>query len=285
MPESFTHKYIPRIEQRENNLFVEEYYSSTDTKIILDGIEQTEIGYISYAVQEQLKPLYGYSSRTYDDVAIGNRIVTGAFKVPIKNPNTQTQLSTIIEATAKDASKEDEDEVSEVDNHNAEQEQLKSGIEWIDSSIRDIISGGGSTYYPQQNDTDNEYYQYKSKLQELGLKDASGNKITMSSSEASVKSAIQKLQAENNIDGATGELTEQTKALIDDMVFDKWEELEVITLPASTKVYLGPGDDYSYSELYADTKAQIIDKSLGNWWLVHFEGKNDGYIKRPGGDS
>ena len=89
----FTHKYIPRIEQRENNLFVEEYYSSTDVKIVLGDVEQTEIGYISYAVQEQLKPLYGYNSRTYDEVAIGNRIVTGVFKVPIKNPEAQTQMA------------------------------------------------------------------------------------------------------------------------------------------------------------------------------------------------
>ena len=40
-----THYYIPRVEQREPNLFTEEYYSSTDTKIYIDGIEQTEIGY------------------------------------------------------------------------------------------------------------------------------------------------------------------------------------------------------------------------------------------------
>ena len=67
-----THRYIPRIEQREENLFTEEYYSSTDTKIYIDDIEQTEISYISYSLQEQLKPIYGYASNTFDDVAIGN---------------------------------------------------------------------------------------------------------------------------------------------------------------------------------------------------------------------
>lgn len=83
-----THAYISRIAQREPNLFLEEYYSSTDTTIEFDGIEQLEIGYIQYSVQEQLKPLYGYASRTWDDVAVGNRIVTGVFKVPIRNPKT-----------------------------------------------------------------------------------------------------------------------------------------------------------------------------------------------------
>ena len=35
MPESLTHKWIPKVYQRENNLFVEEYYSSTDVKIFI----------------------------------------------------------------------------------------------------------------------------------------------------------------------------------------------------------------------------------------------------------
>lgn len=83
-----THAYISRIAQREQNLFIEEYYSSTDTKIEFDGQEQLEIGYIQYAMQEQLKPIYGYASRTWDDVAVGNRIVTGVFKVPIRNKKT-----------------------------------------------------------------------------------------------------------------------------------------------------------------------------------------------------
>ena len=97
MATSLTHKYIPRIEQTEENLFTEEYYSSTDTKIYMDDTEQTEIAYISYSLQEQLKPLYGYASRTFDDIAIGSRIVTGAFKVPIKNPEAQTPMNTIVE--------------------------------------------------------------------------------------------------------------------------------------------------------------------------------------------
>ena len=93
---SLTHKYIPRTEQTEENLFIEEYYSSTDTKIYIDDVEQTEIGYISYSVQEQLKPIYGYASNTFDDVAVGNRIVVGSLKVPIKNPEIQSNEKDIM---------------------------------------------------------------------------------------------------------------------------------------------------------------------------------------------
>lgn len=279
MAESFTHKYIPRIEQRENNLFVEEYYSSTDTKIILDGVEQTEIGYISYALQEQLKPLYGYASRTYDEVAVGNRIVTGVFKVPIKNPNAQTQMSEIVQ------SQSDPNYDEEVNDYNAEEDKLQQTIEWIDKGgIKDIITNGGGVYHPDAEDADNERYIYINKMQDLGLKDRYGNKITMQSSEESIKSAIQVLQSENGIDNATGELTEQTKDLIDAMLFDQWEEQEAINLPMGTKIYLGPGTDYDYSTLYVDQEVYVVDKSINDWWQVKLKDGNVGWIEVPGGD-
>lgn len=86
---SFNYSYTPTVDHREANLYREEYYSSTDTKIYMDDEEQTEIGFIQYEIQEQLKPVYGYNSRTFDDVVIGNRIVTGTFTVPIKNKAPQ----------------------------------------------------------------------------------------------------------------------------------------------------------------------------------------------------
>lgn len=86
---SYNYSYTPTVDHREANLYREEYYSSTDTKIYMDDEEQTEIGFIQYEIQEQLKPVYGYNSRTFDDVVIGNRIVTGTFTVPIKNKAPQ----------------------------------------------------------------------------------------------------------------------------------------------------------------------------------------------------
>ena len=48
MADSFTHKWIPRVDQQEKKLSIEEYYSSTATQIKMDDEEQTEIGYINY---------------------------------------------------------------------------------------------------------------------------------------------------------------------------------------------------------------------------------------------
>lgn len=80
-----TLKYVPQEHVREKNTFIEEFYSSPDVTIYIDDAEFTEASYVEFNVQEQLKPLYGYNSEVFDDVAIGNRIVLGSVTVPIKN--------------------------------------------------------------------------------------------------------------------------------------------------------------------------------------------------------
>ena len=80
-----THKYEPSFKANEHNIYVEEYFSGPDVRIYLDGQEQYEISQLSFTIQEQIKPIYGYASRLYDEVAIGNRIVVGSFTVPLKN--------------------------------------------------------------------------------------------------------------------------------------------------------------------------------------------------------
>ena len=139
-----THKYIPRIPERESNLFLEEYYSGTDTKVYIDNEEQTEIAYISYSVSEQLKPLYGYASRTWDDVAVGTRIVTGAFKVSIKNPEKQSSYEEVILHQVIDKST-----LEEINDMNKQEEEKKQELEWPDN-------GSGETSGDEKNDNDNE---------------------------------------------------------------------------------------------------------------------------------
>lgn len=87
-----TFKYIPQEHSREKNTYVEEYYSSPDVTIIIDGKEFNEANSINFSVQEQLKPIYGYNSSTYDDVAVGNRIVVGSITVPIKNNTSNEKI-------------------------------------------------------------------------------------------------------------------------------------------------------------------------------------------------
>ena len=115
---SYNYSYTPTVDHRESNLYREEYYSSTDTKIYFDDENQTEISFIQYELQEQLKPVYGYNSRTFDDVVIGNRIVTGQFAIPIKNK--EKQVFSIDEYTEKKINNNGIDEYNNQEDYNLE---------------------------------------------------------------------------------------------------------------------------------------------------------------------
>lgn len=129
---SYNYSYTPTVEHRESNLFREEYYSGTDVKIYFDDEDQTEIGYISYELQEQLKPVYGYNSRTFDDVVIGNRIVTGTFSVPIKNTAKQRW--------GKDNTINEKKRQNEREKYNIEQNQNLQDTDWFGSTAKTVRS-------------------------------------------------------------------------------------------------------------------------------------------------
>lgn len=134
-------------EQREKNLFVEEYYSSTDTHIYFNDKEQTQIGYINYELQEQLKPIYGYNSRTWDDVVIGSRIVTGTFKIPIQNKEKEFFDSGDIYDSAKGTYVPKQEE-NDTDKYNKEQQDNIYNTEWYGTTKRRILANRNSNINP-----------------------------------------------------------------------------------------------------------------------------------------
>lgn len=256
MATSLTHKYIPRIEQTEENLFIEEYYSSTDTKIYIDDIEQTEISYINYSLQEQLKPIYGYSSRTFDDVAIGNRIVTGAFKVPIKNPEAQTPRETIIEKS----------KTSIIEDYNETQQDLIDAIDWISEGTPDV------EYSDSMND--NETYEYKTKLMYLGYTfDDNANPYE-------IKQVIKKFQTENGIEDGDGTLTDATKNKINEALKNK--SLPIVTFPYGATILISPMENSeSVKHVDADEKIYVLDnQTYENWIYVMTEDGITGYVNK-----
>ena len=211
MATSLTHKYIPRIEQTEENLFIEEYYSSTDTKIYIDDIEQTEISYINYSLQEQLKPIYGYASRTFDDVAIGNRIVIGTLKVPIKNPEAQTSMNTIVERSIN----------STLEDYNESQQELMDTVEWI-TAYKDTTANEAII-------EDDETFEYRTKLISLGYN------LDYNSNSEVLKTQIKRFQSEHGLDSEGGNLTDATKSEIDKALNNS--NIPTINLPTGTNIY------------------------------------------------
>lgn len=92
-------RYVPEYTTKQENIFVEEYFTGTDTKIFIDEKEATFIAAISYAVSESVLPLYGYNSYTFDDIAVGNRLVSGSILIPITNYDTKITDFTVEENT------------------------------------------------------------------------------------------------------------------------------------------------------------------------------------------
>lgn len=251
MATSLTHRYIPRTEQTEENLFMEEYYSSTDTKIYMDDIEQTEIAYISYSLQEQLKPLYGYTSRTFDDVAVGNRIVTGMLKVPIKNPEAQSPMRDIV-ARSQD---------STLNDYNNNQQELMDAIEWINSQQTTVTD-----IYVESD----EIFEYRTKLINLGYD------LDYTSSQAELKQQIKKFQAAHNLE-ANGKLTTVTQQEIDKAIAES--NNQIISIPPNTKMYLGPSTGYDYSILEDAQDVYVLDNGYDGWAYIMTKDGNEGYIE------
>jgi hypothetical protein len=252
MATSLTHKYIPRIEQTEENLFIEEYYSSTDTKIYMDDVEQSEIAYISYSVQEQLKPIYGYASRTFDDIAIGNRIVTGMFKVPIKNPEAQTPMETIIERSSN----------STLEDYNSNQQELMDAVDWI--------TGEKDQYTDTVIVEDDETFTYRTKLITLGYD------LQYDSSTAVLEQQIKRFQQDYGLD-ITGKLTASTKSTIDKLIAENAKEK--MTLLPGTKLYSKPiSSTNSYETILVETEVIILEKYDDGWIHVMTPDNKEGFI-------
>lgn len=251
MATSLTHRYIPRVEQTEENLFMEEYYSSTDTKIYMGNVEQTEISYISFSLQEQLKPIYGYGSRTFDDMAIGNRIVTGMFKVPIKNPEAQTPMDAIVERGGS----------STIEDYNDNQQELTDAIEWIT---------GQQTH---SSDTiiaeDDVTFEYRTKLINLGYD------LDYNSSAYILQQQIKKFQSDNGL-YADGILTAATKGEIDKAL--QRSSLEKHLVYRGTKLYLKPTSASGYKEVNTVQIAYILEEYDDGWAYVMLENGDEGFI-------
>lgn len=270
---ALTYQYVPYSPPREENLFLEEYYCSTDTQIFMDDINQTEISYISYSLQEQLKPIYGYASNTFDDIAIGNRIVTGMFKVSIKNPEGNASIHDV------------RNEISNVGNtsdsrtHNDKEEELKKDLEWIHNNInsaeKEYDETNDDASYPTISD---EELDYISKLLELGYN------IDYGATPTELKQAVREFQSKNNLDATDGTLNEATKEAIDEayelLKKKEGDEAETLKVKIGTKIYSGPGILYDSFIVTSDTTAMIIDDSMGMWVYVVLENGENGWMIR-----
>lgn len=249
---SMTHKYIPRIQQREENLFLEEYYSGTDTKVYLNNKQQSEISYISFSLNEQLKPIYGYASRTFDDMSVGNRIVTGIFKMPIKNPEEQDSYETVVEPST----------LEEINTKNQLEENKKNNTEWINN-----IDSNTNTSYTNDN-----VFEYQNKLKQLGY-----NASDSGTYDDQTRAAIKQFQRDNNIQSVSGTLNNDTMAEID-------TQLEVQNVPRKkveqkTNVYAGLTTASGIVYTLQPNEEFYLIQDLGVFSQIRTIDGKDGYVE------
>lgn len=249
---SMTHKYIPRIQQREENLFLEEYYSGTDTKVYLNNKQQSEISYISFSLNEQLKPIYGYASRTFDDMSVGNRIVTGIFKMPIKNPEEQDSYETVVEPST----------LEKINTKNQLEENKKNNTEWINNTDNNT-----NTSYTNDN-----VFEYQNKLKQLGY-----NASDSGTYDNQTRAAIKQFQRDNNIQSVSGTLNNDTMAEID-------TQLEVQNVPRKkveqkTNVYAGLTTASGIVYTLQPNEEFYLIQDLGVFSQIRTIDGKDGYVE------
>lgn len=77
-------QYTDPQRHRDYSIFNEDYFSGADARIYFGDIWIDEVFNIQLSLQEQVTPIYGYHSYTYDAVMRGARQVQGQFQINFK---------------------------------------------------------------------------------------------------------------------------------------------------------------------------------------------------------
>ena len=81
-----------------NSAYIKRYFSVIDAEVYFGNEYVEDIHDINWSVQQQVMPLFGFNSYTYDEVARGNRIIVGSFTINFTSPN---YLFSILKAADK----------------------------------------------------------------------------------------------------------------------------------------------------------------------------------------
>ncbi|MDK2600705.1 hypothetical protein QO179_24735 [Bacillus stercoris] len=68
----------------EYQRFKSDYFTGADIRIYFGDIWVDEVTSLQFTLQEQVAPIFGYASYTWDRVARGNRYIQGSFTINFK---------------------------------------------------------------------------------------------------------------------------------------------------------------------------------------------------------
>lgn len=81
-----------------DSAIIKRYYSVIDAEIYFGNEYVEDVHDISWSIRQNVTPLFGYNSYTYDEIARGNRTIFGTFTINFTSPN---YLFSILEAANK----------------------------------------------------------------------------------------------------------------------------------------------------------------------------------------
>ena len=70
-----------------DSAILKRYYSSMDAEIYFGNEYVEDIYDINWSIVQNVQPLFGYNSYTYDEIARGNRLIHGTFMINFTSPN------------------------------------------------------------------------------------------------------------------------------------------------------------------------------------------------------
>lgn len=126
-----------------------QYYSSLDADILFGGIFIDEVVSISWQVQQNAMPIFGYNSYTFDDIAVGARFVQGTFTVNFTEANYLARVMQTMERISRKTYGKD---LGETSSFSATERKIRNLPLW-DKGF-DIVVG-----YGEKNKNATEYDQ------------------------------------------------------------------------------------------------------------------------------
>lgn len=66
--------------------FYREYFSGADINIYLQDVFIDEVASLEFRLLQEVRPIFGYASYTYDAIAVGQRFIQGTFSINFREP-------------------------------------------------------------------------------------------------------------------------------------------------------------------------------------------------------
>lgn len=77
------------------------YYSSLDADILFGGVFIDEVTNLNFSIQQNTMPIFGYNSYTFDDIAVGSRLVQGQFAINFTEANYLSRVQSVMTAVSR----------------------------------------------------------------------------------------------------------------------------------------------------------------------------------------